>query len=95
MLNNRNFHKPKKKKEMIDIDFFSHIRRVLLLEEEKVRIEDYNSKENRRVFRELKEKLKKNDEEEKEEDEEEYPPSEQKDSKLLILGTDRQLTRDI
>jgi hypothetical protein len=39
--------------EMCDIDFFSHTRRVPIPEEEEVGIENYNSKENRKILREL------------------------------------------
>ena len=68
MLNNRNFNKPKKKEGMSDIDFFSHVRRAPLPEEEAVGIEDYNSKENQRVLRELTERQAKDEEVEDEEE---------------------------
>jgi hypothetical protein len=77
---------------MSDIVLFSQARRIPILEEEKVGIEDYNSKENRRGLRELREKQEKN-EDGKEEDK--YPLFEKEDPELLALGTDGQLTGDI
>lgn len=50
------FNTPKKIKNISTKDFFNHVRTIPFPEDEEVRIEDYNSKEIRRVFRILRER---------------------------------------